>query len=231
MCRPFSCIITKNQTVYSHPDPLIHSHTEIMKYFNLKESNKDPRFNSFVKIEAYPKDNKSLLTTSIYEWDIIVDEYVVPLWYEDDRESYEAIIRKESQSWLNRLKDIDWNKKTPGECYCYASYILKKPFPLGEKAIAEDDHYSYLYAKYVLKGPFTLGEASIAKNGYYSYLYAADILKGPFPLGEKNIATESADYSFNYANYVLNARFTLGESIIKNSMYQISYESTFNVKL
>jgi hypothetical protein len=205
MCRPFSCIITKNQTVYTHPDPLEHSHTEIMDHFNLIESYKDPIFNGFVKIETYPK-GKSLLTTPINEWDIIVDEESIPLWYDEDRDSYEAIIRKEVQSWLNKLKDIDWNKATPKQCYNYASYILKGKFELGEKAIAENTDYSFNYALYVLNKPFPLGEAAISIDAEYSYNYALYVLNGPFPLGEKAIA-EDKYYSDLYADDVKGNNF------------------------
>jgi hypothetical protein len=225
MCKPFSLIITKNQHVYTHPDPLVHSHTEIMDHFNLRESNKDPRFNSFVKIETYPKDNKSLLTTPINEWDIIVDEDCIPSWYEDDRESYETIIKKEIQSWLNRLKDINWNKKTLRACYCclYAKDILKGRFILGEKIIAKSADYSYLYAKDVLKGPFPLGEASIAKYAYYGCLYATYVLKGRFKKGEAAIATDVL-YSYFYARDVLKKRFQSGEvAIAKDAMYSYWY--------
>jgi hypothetical protein len=194
-----------------------------MKHFNLKESDKDPRFNSFVKIETYPKDNKSLLTTPIDEWIIKVDEDYIPSWYENDRESYETIIRKEVSNWLNRLKAIDWNKATSGECYDYATIILKRPFPLGEETIATNACYSYGYAKNVLKGPFKLGEAAIAKDAQCSCWYAQDVLKGPFPLGEKAIAT-NAQYSHYYAKDVLKGRFILGEkTIATNAGYSYYY--------
>jgi hypothetical protein len=231
MCRPFSCIITKNQTVYTHPNPLVHSHTEIMDHFNLKESDKDPSFNSFVNIETYPKDNKSLLTTPIEEWDIIVDEDYIPLWYEDDKDSYEAIIRKEAQSWLNRLNNIDWNNKTTKQCYEYALCILKVPFPLGEKAIATNAGYSYLYARDVLKGRFKLGEEAIATDAYCSYSYAHNILKGPFKLGEEVIA-EDDYYSYLYARDVLKGRFILGEPVIAKDTHRYRlYEEEFNIQL
>ena len=35
--------------------------------------------------------------------------------------------------------------------YSYARYVLKKPFPLGEKAIASDPYYAYHYVLYVLE--------------------------------------------------------------------------------
>jgi hypothetical protein len=257
MCRAFSCIITKNQTIYTHPNPLEHSHTEIMNHFNLRESYKDPRFNSFVKIETYPKDNKSMITTPIDEWDIIVDETCIPSWYEEDRDSFEAIIRKEASSWLNKLKAIDWNKKTPEQCYyialnvlkgslCekgeknidtdsrysyfYARDVLKGPFPLGEKTIATNYVYSYFYALDVLKRPFLLGEKNIAKVGYYSYLYAKDVLKGPFKLGEEAIAKD-ADYSCWYAKDILKGPFPLGEKTICKSPYGIDYLTVLKPKI
>jgi hypothetical protein len=257
MCRPFSCIITKNQHVYTHPDPLEHSHTQIMRHFNLIESDKDPSFNGFVKIETYPKDNKSMITTPIDEWAIIVDEACIPSWYEDDKESFEAIIRKEASSWLNRFKAIDWNNKTPEECYYYALYVLKVPFPLVENTISVSAEYSYYYAQNVLKGPFPLGEEAIAKDADYSCWYAKDILKGPFELGEKAIAkdtiksflyasyvlkgpfklgevaiTKEASYSYLYARNVLKERFLLGEETIKKcSFFRKRYESDLNINL
>jgi hypothetical protein len=232
MCRPFSCIITKNQHVYTHPDPLEHSHTQIMRHFNLIESDKDPSFNGFVKIETYPKDNKSMITTPIDEWAIIVDEACIPSWYEDDKESFEAIIRKEASSWLNRFKAIDWNNKTPEECYYYALYVLKVPFPLVENTISVSAEYSYYYAQNVLKGPFPLGEEAIAKDADYSCWYAKDILKGPFPLGEKTIC--KSPYGIDYLT-VLKPKITKQDvkkvnNYLKKNKKRIIKEQVDNVR-
>jgi hypothetical protein len=194
-----------------------------MDHFNLKESDRDPIFNSFVKIETYPKDNKSLLTTPIDEWTIIVDEESIPSWYENDRESYETIIRKEASSWLNKINTKHWDNATSEECYGYATIILKGPFPLGEKNIAKDAMYSFLYAHSVLKERFILGEKAIATNAHYSYYYAKCILKGPFPLGQKAIA-KSDYYSYLYAMNILKRRFILGEkAIAENAHYSLYY--------
>jgi hypothetical protein len=154
MCRPFSCIITKNQHIYTHPNPLEHSHTEIMNHFNL----------------------------------------------------------------------ID---------------ILKGPFPLGEKAIAQVAYYSYDYAAYILKGPFELGEKAIATSASYSYAsysydYAKNVLKGPFPLGEPAIA-DNISHGYYYAVNVSKRRFELYEQLlIKFSdahYFKLAYEQHFNTKL
>ena len=49
--------------------------------------------------------------------------------------------------------------------YRYANNVLKAPFPLGEKVIAECSVHSFDYARYVLKAPFQLGEHTIFKTG------------------------------------------------------------------
>ena len=103
--------------------------------------------------------------------------------------------------------------------YCYAHYVLLKPFPLGENAISKSAKYSYLYAKYVLKGRFELGEAEISTDAGYSYGYAHYILKNkPFPLGEEAIAKD-AYYSYWYVKDILKGRFELGEPAIAKDAY------------
>jgi hypothetical protein len=188
-----------------------------MRYFNLKESDKDPRFNSFVKIEAFPKNEQSYLITPVNEWTIIVDEESIPSWYENDRESYETIIRKEASSWLNKINTKHWDNESIDDCFNFA-YTLKYGTPNIEKQIATNPRYSYFYARDVLKGPFKLGEATIAKNASNSYLYARDVLDGPFPLGEKAIA-KNGWYSYYYAQDALKRRFKLGEKIIATDAF------------
>ena len=59
----------------------------------------------------------------------------------------------------------------------YAETVLKRPFPAGEDAIAQDARYAYRYARQVLKAPFPAGEAAITESAPYAYLYAAHVLK------------------------------------------------------
>lgn len=118
--------------------------------------------------------------------------------------------------------------------YYYAVDLLGgERFPLGEPAIATDQHWSFLYTQ-LIGDKFELGEPAIAKNPLYSYRYAREALlprgiKG-FPLGEEMIAT-NAEYSFRYASEVLEKRFRLGEPAIRGSEYQSKYEQLFGVKL
>jgi hypothetical protein len=70
----FSCIITKNQTVYVHPNPLIYYHDDIMSFYKLKESNKDVSFNYFVKVKIYPtKSNVIDKPIDWRDWNFILD--------------------------------------------------------------------------------------------------------------------------------------------------------------
>ena len=51
----------------------------------------------------------------------------------------------------------------PKNSFLYATMIIKKPFPLGEPAIAKDEYYSKEYTKYVLKKDFILDGKLICK--------------------------------------------------------------------
>ena len=63
---------------------------------------------------------------------------------------------------------------TPGEeeiiaqsaehSYYYATYVSKRPFPLGEPAIATDPLLSLRYAAFTLDAPFQAGEPAIAAS-------------------------------------------------------------------
>lgn len=209
MSRPFSCIITKNQTIYTHPNLLEHSHTEIMGYFKLNESGNHPSFNGFAKIEISPNNEQSYLITPINEWIIKVDEAYIPSWYENDKDSYETIIRKEAESWLNKVKEkdwdnVDWNDYTPNQCYEYVYSFLQKPFKPLEDRIKNDRNLSFVYAMDVLEGKFELGEPIIATCPWRSC---------------------------EYAKYAIKERFILGEAIIKGSLHQKEYEYAFKIKL
>jgi hypothetical protein len=48
---------------------------------------------------------------------------------------------------------------------------LEKPFPAGEKAIAQSAHGSWMYARDVLKAPFPLGEPAILRSEVYKPKY------------------------------------------------------------
>jgi hypothetical protein len=112
----FSCIITKNQTVYVHPNPLIYYHDDIMSFYKLKESNKDVSFNYFVKVKIYPtKSNVIDKPIDWRDWNFILDNAGVPQWYRDDQESYEEIIFKEAEKWRKLYKFAIKNESIKNE--------------------------------------------------------------------------------------------------------------------
>lgn len=102
----------------------------------------------------------------------------------------------------------------PYNAYRYALNVIKGPFPLGEKAIAETSQFTFSYVKHVLRNkPFPLGEKQLAKDADQAYWYASKIIKGPWPPGEP-VISESPMYSFWYAYNVLHSRFPMGEDAI-----------------
>ena len=96
----------------------------------------------------------------------------------------------EHEAFVMQLRGTHHVVHTSAEhSYEYARFVLHKPFPLGEAAIAGDASRSYLYALIVLHKPFPLGEAAIARDAKCAYCYARYVLRGRFPQGEAAIAT------------------------------------------
>lgn len=60
--------------------------------------------------------------------------------------------------------------------YLYAKNVLKKSFPLGEKAIAQDANCSYWYSM-LLFNRFKLGENVLYKYMYSAQFYTRDVLR------------------------------------------------------
>jgi hypothetical protein len=85
------------------------------------------------------------------------------------------------------------------------AYVTKKPFPLGEPAIARSGTESLSYARHVIDKPFPLGEPAIAKSAELSAAYAVMVLGKPFPLGEPAIYNDAANRNI-YKEKVLKGR-------------------------
>jgi hypothetical protein len=64
----------------------------------------------------------------------------------------------------------------PQSAYCYALYVIKERFELGEPAIATSPQWAYAYAYDVIKEHFELGEPLIATAPYWAYWYALNVL-------------------------------------------------------
>ena len=64
--------------------------------------------------------------------------------------------------------------------YDYALYVIKRPWSIGEAAIATSAQWSLNYAIFVIKGRWPMGEAAIAKDAGFAATYAKDFLKMPW---------------------------------------------------
>jgi lambda repressor-like predicted transcriptional regulator len=91
----------------------------------------------------------------------------------------------------------------------YAQGVIDKPWPPGEAAIASSAEYAYNYARYVIRKPWPPGEAAIASSAKYAYYYALTVIQKPWPPGEAAIAS-SAEYANNYARDVIGKRYPPG---------------------
>ena len=92
--------------------------------------------------------------------------------------------------------------RNPKTACLYSCWIIKKPFPLGESAIAKEARYSYWYARDVLGAAFKLGEPAIATDDCYSHWYARDVLKKRFKLGEPAIKRGDAENRAFYESFI-----------------------------
>ena len=102
MCTPFSCIITKAKKVLVCENPNIHSHEEIVKEHNLKDTSLINR--NWVRIEVYPEYYS--YTSEVDTWEFRVDEFdTLPEWFTLDKEVYEDECRAAAQKWKNNCVD------------------------------------------------------------------------------------------------------------------------------
>jgi len=91
---------------------------------------------------------------------------------------------------------------TPQEAY-YKALTLGKRIPKLEPVISKDAFYSYCYAKYVIKGKWELGEPAISQDACCSCLYAKYIIKGRLPDFMHNALLLSNDESAKqYIEYI-----------------------------
>lgn len=88
------------------------------------------------------------------------------------------------RQYLENLKSKEhiW-VRDPYTAYHYAR-VAGKPFPAGEKAIAQDSDYAYRYADRILKKRFPIGEETILQSNY-AYDYAVSVIKNRWPEAEK----------------------------------------------
>lgn len=97
MCRLFSGIATKNK-IYLAP-AYNQSHSTLLEKLNIEDSMENAS-RVFVRMELIP--NNDDLTTDISTWMFVVDQDIVPDWFENDRGRYEDEFRNVVSDWVKK---------------------------------------------------------------------------------------------------------------------------------
>lgn len=101
-------------------------------------------------------------------------------------------------------KAIGANAET---AYTYCYELKLNSFPAGEDAMAKDPTYASYYAAFILKGPFPKGEKAIITDIEATTRYIINALdRKPFPAGEAIIA-KYPEKAIWYANHISNKRW------------------------
>jgi len=95
MCKFKSGIITKNGVTLA---PMYNdSHSNLLKTMGI-EDNHVNAMKVFVRAELIPPNGDK--TADIKKWKYIVDQDIVPDWYEEDAKRYEEEMRETVRSWM-----------------------------------------------------------------------------------------------------------------------------------
>lgn len=97
MCRFKSGIILKNKVVVT---PMINdSHSALLRSLGIEDSYQNAT-RTFVRAELVPNDDDR--ATDPKGWKYVVDQDIVPGWYEEDPERYENEFRTAVEEWVNK---------------------------------------------------------------------------------------------------------------------------------
>ena len=97
MCRFKSAIITKNGVTLA---PIYNdSHSRLLESMGI-EDNQMNAMKMFVRAELVPPNNDK--TIDVYKWKYIVDQDIVPDWYEEDAKRYEDDMRDVVKEWMEK---------------------------------------------------------------------------------------------------------------------------------
>ena len=83
MCKTWSCIVSKEKTVYSHE--LSDSHEDIISKHNLKERSDSDLIQDWARVEICPKEGNDIFS-DIETWALNVDESIKPIWWSEEHE-------------------------------------------------------------------------------------------------------------------------------------------------
>ncbi|MBC5688145.1 hypothetical protein H8S37_04250 [Mediterraneibacter sp. NSJ-55] len=96
MCNFLSGIIFKNE-VYLAP-MYNQSHSALLRKLNVRDSFIVKA--NWVKVELIPHENN--LLSDITKWKYIVDQDIIPEWYEEKKEKYESDFRNTAKRWVKQ---------------------------------------------------------------------------------------------------------------------------------
>ena len=101
MCKFKSGIITKSGVTLA---PMYNdSHSKLLESMGIEDSQTNA-MRVFVRAELIPPNND--ITIDIKNWKYVVDQDVVPEWYETDPKRYEIEMREKVEEWAKKHFDI-----------------------------------------------------------------------------------------------------------------------------
>lgn len=101
MCRFKSGIITKNGVTLA---PIYNdSHSKLLESMCI-EDNQVNAMKMFVRAELTPPNNDK--TIDVDKWKYVVDQDIVPDWYEEDAKRYEDEMREAVKDWMNKYFSV-----------------------------------------------------------------------------------------------------------------------------
>ena len=109
MCNFKSGIILKNKVVLAPEGN--ESHSDLLENLEIEDTHMNAS-KTFVRAELIPKNNDKM--TNVKDWRYMVDQDIVPDWYEKDPERYEQNFRNAVEEYMN-----EWEKQFKFICGHY----------------------------------------------------------------------------------------------------------------
>lgn len=95
MCRFKSGVILKNKVILA---PIYNeSHSSLLEKLGIEDNDLNAR-KTFVRVELVPPNGDK--TISVNNWKYVVDQDIVPDWYENDPGKYESEFRNAVEEWV-----------------------------------------------------------------------------------------------------------------------------------
>ena len=173
MCNPISLIITEDKVFLPPDDVWNHSHSFIMKTYNIPDGLIGDKY---LRLEVIPPEinifrdketNEKLKVNDT--WKVKVDEKNIPEWYSNDLANQEDRAREAAKKWFKNFPDnlLEGYKKTAAN---YSTLISgdNSTLTAGDNSTLTAGNSSKLTAGYW--STLTVGDSSTLTAGYWSTL-------------------------------------------------------------